>query len=191
MRLFSGLYDRALSWAAHRYAVGFLGCLSFAESSFFPIPPDVMLAPMALARRNRAWLYASVATLGSALGGIFGYIIGHFFFSSVEPLLHQFGYWPAYLQAEAWFEEWGIWMVFLAGFTPIPYKVFTISAGAVSMAFFPFVIASVIGRGARFFLVAALVYWGGQPMQDALRKHIDLIGWLCVIIAVVLYIVLR
>jgi len=95
------------------------------------------------------------------------------------------------LQARQWFSDWGVWMVFLAGFTPIPYKVFTIAAGAAAMTFIPFVIASVIGRGARFFLVAALIHKGGEPMQQALRRHIDTIGWVCVALAVILYFYLR
>ncbi|MBI1194718.1 MAG: DedA family protein [Gammaproteobacteria bacterium] len=191
MRIFSPLYDRALRWAAHRHAVPYLGGLSFAEASFFPVPPDVMLAPMVLARRDRAWFFATVATLGSAFGGILGYVIGMFFFDAVEPLLHQWGYWDTYLQVRDWFSEWGIWMVFLAGFTPIPYKVFTIAAGTAAMSFVPFVFASIIGRGARFFLVTALIHRGGDKMQAALRRHIDTLGWICVVLAVAAYFYLR
>ncbi len=191
MRLFSALYDRALRWAAHRHAVQYLGVLSFAEASFFPVPPDVMLAPMVLARRERAWFFAMVATLGSAFGGALGYIIGHFFFEAVEPVLHEVGYWDTYLQVRSWFSEWGVWMIFIAGFTPIPFKVFTIAAGAATMSFIPFLIASIVGRGARFFLVAGLIHRGGEPMQVALRRHIDTIGWVCVALAFIAYLYLR
>ncbi len=191
MNLFSSMYEAALRWAAHPRAPWFLGGMSFAESSFFPIPPDVMLAPMALARRERAWRYALITTIASVLGGLFGYLIGMFFFEAVEPLLHEAGYWERFVTARQWFEEWGFWVVFLAGFSPIPYKVFTISAGTVGMALLPFLVASLIGRGARFFLVAGLIWWGGEKMESALRNHIDRIGWATIALAVILYLVLR
>lgn len=183
MNIFSTLYDLVLRWAAHRHAAWYLGGLSFAESSFFPIPPDVMLAPMALAQREKAWRFALITTITSVLGGLFGYAIGMFAFDLVEPLLHDFGYWERFEKAVTWAEEWGFWIVFLAGFSPIPYKVFTIGAGTVSMALFPFVIASVIGRGARFFLVAGLIFWGGEKMESMLRTYVDRIGWAVVILA--------
>ena len=180
MRIFSPLYNKAMQWARHPHAPWYLAGLSFAESSFFPIPPDVMLAPMALGRPERAWRYALVATLGSAFGGLFGYLIGYLAFDAIDPLLHQAGYWPKYLEVRDWFAEWGFWAVFLAGFSPIPYKLFTITAGVVSMALVPFFLASVISRGARFFLVAGLMAWGGAPMERALRRYIDRVGWVLV-----------
>lgn len=191
MRLFSRSYDMVLTWARHRLAVWYLGGLSFAESSFFPIPPDVMLAPMTLARPERAWHYALVTTITSVLGGVFGYLIGMFAFEMIEPLLHEFGYWERFQVAVEWFEDWGFWVVFLAGFSPIPYKVFTISAGTVGMVFLPFVIASLIGRGARFFLVAGLIRWGGVRMDQLMRSYIDRLGWALVALAIVVYLVLN
>lgn len=191
MPFFSAAYDKVLTWARHPRAPWYLAGLSFAESSFFPVPPDIMLAPMVLARPERAWRLAVVTTLASALGGLFGYLIGMFAFELVEPLLHRLGYWDAYLQARAWFATWGVWVVFLAGFSPVPYKIFTISAGAVSMAIVPFIAASVIGRGARFFLVAGLIRWGGSRMEDYLRRYIDRIGWFAIGAAVVVYILVR
>lgn len=190
-RLLSRLYDRAMIWAGHRHAPSYLAGLSFAESSFFPIPPDVMLAPMSLAKPKRAWHYAAVATVASALGGAVGYLIGMFAFDLVQPLLHRHGYWDAFLKARGWFDTWGFWAVFLAGFTPIPYKVFTISAGVVAMPFLPFLVASLIGRGARFFLVSGLMLWGGERMQRAVRTYIDRVGWLLLIAAVLLFFILR
>lgn len=189
--MFSRLYERVMRWSAHRHAPHYLAGLSFAESSFFPVPPDVMLAPMALARPERAWFFAGLTTVASALGGVFGYLIGRFAFELLEPLLHQYGYWDAFVQAREWFEHWGFWAVFLAGFTPIPYKVFTIAAGVVAMPFLPFLIASLIGRGARFFLVAGLMVWGGVRMENLVRTYIDRIGWMMVIAVVVLYLVFR
>lgn len=190
MRIFSSLYNKVMTWAAHRHAPWYLAGMSFAESSFFPVPPDVMLAPMVLAKRQQAWFYALLTTLASVIGGVFGYLIGMFAFELVTPLLHTAGYWHYYEDAKAWFAEWGFWVVFLAGFSPIPYKVFTIAAGTVGMALMPFVIASFFGRGARFFLVAALVRWGGPPVERMLKNYIDLIGWILVALAVIVYIVM-
>lgn len=180
MRLFSGLYDRVMRWSRHRHAPFYLAGLSFAESSFFPIPPDVMLAPMSMARPRRAAWYASLTTLASVLGGIAGYLIGMFAFEAVAPLIRDLGYWDKYLVARQWFDQWGFWAVFLAGFSPIPYKIFTITSGAIAMSLVPFVVASAIGRGARFFLVAALMAWGGEPMEGLLRRYVDVAGWLLV-----------
>ncbi len=191
MKLFSTMYDMAIRWARHRHAPWYLGGLSFAESSFFPIPPDVMLAPMAMAKRHRAWRYAWITTIASVLGGLFGYLIGMFAFDLVEPLLHQAGYWERFQTAQQWFEEWGFWIVFIAGFSPIPYKVFTISAGTIGMALLPFLIASLIGRGARFFLVAGLIRWGGERMERVLKRYIDIIGIAVIVVAVVAYLLLR
>ncbi len=190
MRLFSRLLDMVMGWADHRHASYYLAGLSFAESSFFPVPPDVMLAPMTLAKPEKAWQFALVTTVASVLGGIAGYLIGMFAFELVEPLLHRAGYWDRYLDAREWFAVWGVWVVFLAGFSPIPYKIFTITAGVVGMVFLPFVVASFIGRGARFFLVAWLMRIGGSKMEVILKKYIDRIGWLIVIVVVVGYFLL-
>ena len=190
MRIFSKLYDRAMVWAAHRHAPWYLGGLSFAESSFFPIPPDVMLAPMSLARTDRAWWYAALTTVTSVLGRLFGYLIVVLAIEAVLPLIEQAGYAPRYAQAIEWFATWGFWAVFIAGFSPIPYKLFTIAAGASAMALLPFVLASLVGRGARFFLVAGLMRWGGAPMEKLLRTYIDRLGWL-VIFLVVIYVLIK
>jgi len=191
MRLFGGLYDRVMRWSRLPRAPWFLAGLSFAESSFFPIPPDVMLAPMSLAAPNRAWRLAALTTLASVAGGLLGYVIGVFAFELVEPWLRELGYWDKYLQAKAWFDEWGFWAIFVAGFSPIPYKVFTITAGTLAMPLLPFVIASVIGRGARFFLVAGLLAWGGPRLEGVLKDYIEGIGWAMVGLLVVLYLVVR
>lgn len=177
MKLFSPLYRRAMAWSRHPRAPWYLGGLSFAESSFFPVPPDVMLAPMCLAQPQRAWRLALLATLTSVAGGLFGFAIGHFAIDAILPRLQEGSYWPAYQTAVAWFERWGFWAVFIAGFSPIPYKVFTIAAGAVSMPLLPFALASLVGRGARFFLVAGLMAWGGTKMEAALHRYVDRLGW--------------
>lgn len=183
-RIFSPLYARAMQWSRHRHAPWYLGGLSFAESSFFPIPPDVMLAPMSLAQPRRAWMFAFITTAASVAGGLFGYLIGMFAFDLIEPLIRDSRYWEGYLTAHEWFDRWGFWAVFVAGFSPIPYKVFTIAAGALSMALLPFAIASFIGRGARFFLVAGLMALGGARMEAALHRYVDWLGWATVAIAV-------
>jgi len=191
MRLFSSLYERVMQWSRHRNAPVYLAGLSFAESSFFPIPPDVMLAPMSLAKPNRAWQLAALTSVASVLGGLLGYSIGLFAFDQVTPLLQERGYWEHYLTAKSWFDEWGVWAIFVAGFSPIPYKVFTISAGAVSMALLPFLLASLIGRGCRFFLVAALMAWGGERMEGALGQYMDRIGWFVVALVMVLLLIFK
>ncbi len=183
--MFTKLYQRVLIWSRHQYAVYYLALISFAESSFFPIPPDVMLAPMALAHRERAWYYGTVTTVFSVLGGIFGYVLGHYAFEPVVlPVIHYLGYEQQFALAEGWFERWGVWIVFVAGFSPIPYKVFTVAAGVMNMALLPFILASIIGRGARFYLVCALIVLGGQKLEDHLKQYIDLIGWITVALIV-------
>ena len=184
MRLFGSLYKRVLGWSAHPHAPRYLGGLSFAESSFFPIPPDVMLAPMCLANRDKAWRYALITTVTSLAGGVAGYFIGYFLFEAIEPWLHRMGYWPAYERGRAWFDDWGVWAVLVAGFSPIPYKIFTISAGVVMLNFPGFVLASLIGRGARFYLVAGLIVAGGERMEAVLESYVERIGWAVVGLAV-------
>ena len=183
--MFQKLYDQALTWARHRHASRYLFVLSFAESSFFPIPPDVMLAPMSLAQPSRALRFALLTTIASVLGGMLGYAIGFFAFDSIAPWLQESRYWAKYLLAKDWFHEWGILAVFIAGFSPIPYKVFTIAAGALAMPFLPFIAASIAGRGARFFLVAILLAWGGERLESMLRTYMDRIGWAVVVLTVI------
>lgn len=177
MRLFSSLYDRMLIWSQHRHAPVYLACLSFVEASFFPLPPDLMLAPMAISTPKKAWWYATLTTLSSVLGGILGYFLGMFFISLIEPYFVHLGYQVAYHKVQHWFMIWGFWALFFAGFTPIPYKVFTIASGAVGMPFLPFILASLVGRASRFYLVSALLKLGGPKVNDQLRKYIDWLGW--------------
>jgi membrane protein YqaA with SNARE-associated domain len=184
MKIFSLLYDRVLGWAGHRHATYYLAALSFAESSFFPLPPDVMLAPMALAKPRAAWRLALLTTVASVLGGAAGYLIGAFAIDAVAPLIEASGYQPSFERARAWFAEYGFYAVLAAGFSPIPYKVFTIAAGAVGLGMPVFLAASVVGRGARFFLVAGLISWGGEPMERRLRRHVDILGWLFVVLLI-------
>lgn len=191
MNIFSALYERMMHWSRHPHAPWYLAGLSFAESSFFPIPPDTMLAPMSLAQPKRAWRYAAITTLMSVLGGMFGYILGMYFFTLIEPMLHTLNLWDSFQLVKEKFALYGFWFIFLAGFSPIPYKVFTIGAGVVGMVFLPFVLASIVGRGGRFFLVAGLMAWGGERMEHGLRRYVDGLGWLMVVVILVAYFIYR
>jgi membrane protein YqaA with SNARE-associated domain len=150
-----------------------------------------MLAPMVLASRQRAWRLAGLTTIASVLGGLAGFAIGVIAVDWVTPMLERFGYMDEFEQAQDWFAEWGFWAILVAGFSPIPYKIFTIAAGAMSMLLVPFVAASVVGRGARFFLVSALIFWGGESFERNLRRFIDLIGWAVVGLGLVAFLILR
>ena len=193
MKIFGPLYDRVIQWSKHQYAERYLAALSFSESSFFPIPVDVMLAPMCLANLGKAWRYAFIAMLFSVIGGVAGYLIGYGAFESIRPWLADSSYWTAYETSRDWFDRYGIWVVFVAGFSPIPYKVFTIAAGAAALNFPVFLVASALGRGARFFLVAGLLVWGGVQFEVSLRKYVERIGWITVglVVAVIGWLMVR
>lgn len=192
MKIFEKCYDLALQWSRHKHAPRYLAGLSFSESMFFPVPPDVMLAPMALAKPSKAWHYAMLTTLASVLGGIAGYFLGILAFDTlIAPWVESMGYQDKLQLAIDWFEQYGVWVVLLAGFSPIPYKIFTISAGFLHMAFIPFLLASAVGRGLRFYLVAGLMRWGGEAMENKLREYVEVLGWLVVALAVGAYFYLR
>lgn len=192
MKLFTRMYDWVMTKVQHRHAPGYLAALSFSESVIFPIPPDVMLAPMALARLEKAWRFALITTIASIIGGAVGYWLGAWMFEPwVAPLIEKMGYQAKFEHVIQWFEQYGVWVVFVAGFSPIPYKVFTVGAGLLQMAFLPFLIASAVGRGMRFFLVAGLMVWGGKAMEEKLRQYVEWLGWAVVALAVVLYFVLK
>ncbi len=180
--MFRALYDRVMRWSRHRHAEWYLGAMSFAESSFFPIPPDVMLAPMCLATPSRWLRLALITTVASVLGGLAGYAIGFVFFEAIEPWLRESAYWTSYELAREWFDQYGVWVVFIAGFSPIPYKIFTIAAGVAVLNLPGFFIASLIGRGMRFFLVAAIVRFAGVALEARLLKYIERIGWGLVVV---------
>lgn len=187
--LFSSLYDRALVWAGHRHAPRYLVALSVAEATVFPVPPDVMLAPMVLANRRAAWKLALYTTLASVCGGLIGYLIGYLAIGAVHSWIVSAGYEGAYDQAVEYFGRYGVWFVIVAGFSPIPYKIITIAAGALGMPVLGFVLGSVVGRGARFFLVAGLIWLGGERMAAHLRRYVDLIGWIVVVLLVIVLLV--
>lgn len=172
-----GCYNYMIELASRKTALYFLFAVSFIESSFFPIPPDIMLIPMVLATPKRAWKIAGVATAASVLGGYFGYAIGIFFFDKLaRPLLEFYGYMQQFDTFKNYYHEWGAWIVFGAGITPFPYKVITIASGVVDLNLWIFSIASLLARGGRFFLVAWLLKKYGEPMKGFIEKNLGLLA---------------
>lgn len=171
------IYDRTLQLSGHRHAPRWLAAISFAESSFFLIPPDVLLIPMCLANRKRAFFLALLCTAASVIGGVVGYLIGAFAFESIGmPILEFYGVMEKYALLQQWYEEWGGVIVFVAGLTPIPYKVITISSGVFHFNILPFLIFSLAARGLRFFAEAALIWKFGEPAVALIDKHFEKIA---------------
>lgn len=171
-----GLYDWTLEKAGHRHAERWLAFISFVESSFFPIPPDVLLAPMCLSQPQRAFRFAFICTAASVVGALLGYAIGMFLFDTVgEWILSMYGLHEKFESFAADFNEQGWLIVLLAGFTPLPFKVITIAAGATAMPLYILVIASILSRAARFYLVAALLWKFGPPMKRLIDERFGLI----------------
>lgn len=169
------LYDRLMGLAASRHAPAWLAAVSFAESSFFPAPPDLMLAPMVLARPEHAWRNAALCTVASVLGGVLGYAIGFYLGPLGQALLKLLGESGAMESFRDWYGRWGLWVILIKGLTPIPYKLVTIASGLAHFSFPMFVIASVATRGARFFLVTALLKAYGPPIQAFVEKRLTLV----------------
>ena len=170
------LYAWTLSLAGHRHAVCWLAVVAFIESSVFPIPPDALLIPMVLARRERAFLYAFVATVASVFGGLAGYGIGYFLFDALgRPLADLYGAGDALERVRGGFAQYGWWIVLGGGMTPFPYKAVAIAAGALGLNPAAFVAASVVGRGGRFVLVATLLWKLGAPVRARIEKHLGLV----------------
>ena len=176
------MYDWMMQQAAGPKAPYALAAVSFAESSFFPIPPDVMLIPMVLANRAKAWWYATIATIASVIGGIAGYGIGYYLFQSIgQPIMRFYGHTGSLDAVKNLFSEWGVWILIAKGWTPFPYKVLTIFAGVAEMALVPFIVASIVARAMRFYLVAGLLYFYGEPIRAFIEKRLTLLTTLFVI----------
>ena len=170
------LYDRLTALADKPGAVWILAAVSFAESSFFPIPPDIMLIPMVLANRQRAWLFAGVCTLASVLGGFLGYAIGFYLFETAGKWVIDFYHLQHAFEAfQQQFNEWGLWVILIKGLTPIPYKLVTIASGAAHFDLLTFGLASVVTRGGRFFLEAGLLYVVGEPVREFVEQRLTLV----------------
>ncbi len=177
------LYDWTMGLAGHRHALWALAIVAFVESSVFPVPPDVLLIPMVLAARERAWRIAAVATLASVLGGGLGYLIGSALFETVgRPLLAFYGQMESFQDFQETYNEWGAWIVAGAGFTPFPYKVITIASGVVDLDPATFMAASAVSRGARFFLLAALLWKFGPPIRSFIERNLPLLAGLFVVL---------
>ena len=174
-------YDWMLSLAERKLSGLWLGLISFAEASFFPIPPDVLLIPLCLGSLKKAFSFAFICSVASVLGGLAGYAIGAFAWDGLSPWFFQ--YVPGFTEdkfarIQEWYSEWGWPLVFIAGFSPIPYKIFTVASGVLGMALWPFILASAISRSARFFLVAFLLAKFGEPMKEKIDKHFNLLALL-------------
>jgi membrane protein YqaA with SNARE-associated domain len=172
--MFRKLYDWVMNLARSRHAPAALAVVSFAESSFFPIPPDVMLAPMVAARPNRAFVYAGICLAASVLGGLLGYAIGVFLEPLGQAILTLFGHADGRAEFQRWFDEYGLLVILLKGATPIPYKLVTITAGFARFDLFTFIWASIVTRGVRFFAVAAVLKYFGPAMLEEFEKRINL-----------------
>ncbi len=184
-------YDWMMRMAGHARAPHALFAVSFAESSFFPIPPDIMLIPMVLADRSKAWAYATLCTVASVLGGIAGYAIGYLLIESIKPLLVQLGMAEKFALASNWFQDYGVLILIAKGWTPFPYKILTIAAGAAHMNLLAFVAASVVARAMRFYLVAGLLYWFGEPIREFIERRLTLLTTLFAVVLVGSFVAVR
>ncbi len=187
MRPFHFVYSKILDWSASRFAILWLSLISFLESSILPIPlQDLLLASMVLKKRSKAFYFATICTVASVIGAIVGYYIGVYAINLIMPMLNKFNYIPELYTAEKYFNTYGVWIILIAGFSPIPYKLFTITAGMMAMPIIPFVVFSLIARGARYFLISYLVRKLGKMADTWLNKYIDWLGYLLIIIIVFL-----
>jgi membrane protein YqaA with SNARE-associated domain len=200
MKLFKPLYERAITWAGHRRAPQILLALSFVEAFVFPVMPEVMLAPMCLAKPKDAYRYAGISVAGSMLGAVVGYLLGHFAFELVKPAIEWLGWtagineWVAKLSMWVQQSPWkAFWVLVGAGFLPVPLKFFTWASGVVGVPILPFLASMAVGRGKRVFLLALAIRLGGERAEKALHRHIETIGWvvLALLAAVVAWLALR
>ena len=176
MNIFRKLYDWTLNKASQKSALWFLSLISFIESSFFPIPPDIVLIPMVLAKRAKAFFYALVCTLSSVAGGVFGYFIGLFLFNSIGIFLINFYHLDEQVnQFKDYYNSYGVWIVIIAGFTPFPFKVITIASGLFQLNFIIFILCSILSRGSRFYLISILLYFYGESIKKFINKYFNIL----------------
>ncbi len=192
MSMLRSLYDRTIRLADHPHALWALAVVAFVESSVFPIPPDVLMIPMILARPSRAWLIASVALVASVLGGLLGYAIGAFFYESVgQPILEAMGKGHAMEEFNQRFNDFGFWAVLTAGVTPFPYKVITIMSGWTGMPLGTFIATSILARALRFYVVAGLLWGFGEPIRDFIEKRLGLMFTLFIFLLIGGFVVVK
>lgn len=186
------LYARTLEIAAGPHALAALLIVSFVESSFFPIPPDILLIPMILARPREAWRLAALCTLSSVAGGMVGYAIGYFLFDAVgRPVLEFYHAMDRYDALKAGFDEWGVWIIIIKGMTPIPYKLITIASGVAQFDLMSFIGASIVSRSLRFFLLAAVLWWFGDAARGFIERRLTLVTTVFAVCLVGGFVVLR
>jgi membrane protein YqaA with SNARE-associated domain len=186
------IYDWAIDLSGKRHAVWALALVSFVESSVFPIPPDLLLIPMVLAARDKAFYYAFVCTVASVLGGFLGYAIGYLLFDTIgRQIFEMYGLWEAYVGMKAGFDKWGAWLIIVKGATPIPYKLLTIASGLAQFDLAQFTVASIISRAFRFFLVAALLWQFGEPIRLFIEKRLTLVTTAAVVLVIGGFVMLK
>ena len=186
------IYDWVLHWAETPYGSPALFLLAFTESSFFPIPPDVLLIALAIGATSKSFRFATICTVGSVLGGMLGYCIGLAFFELIGiRILDFYGVMDKFEIVREMYLKYDVWFVGIAGFTPIPYKIFTIAAGTFSMSFLPFVLISAVTRGARFFIVSALIWKFGKPIKSFIDKYFDFLLILFIVLLVLGFIIVK
>ncbi len=174
MNFFRNLYDWTLRQSSKKLAPWFLAFISFVESSFFPIPPDIILIPMIIAKRTKAFIYASICTISSVIGGLFGYLIGFIFFNSIGIILVNFYGMSEYIEnLKEYYNNYGVWFVLVAGFTPVPFKIITIASGLFQLNLFIFILCSFVARGLRFYLISGLLYLYGEAIKYFIEKYFN------------------
>lgn len=193
MALFAPIYEAALRWAAHPKAPTLLGVLSFIEAIFFPVPPEVMLGPMCLAKPRSGFWYATISTVAAVLGALVGYAIGYLAADWVQGWVDHFGYTERFAEIRQMAADNGFWMLLVAGFVPVPFKIFTLASGVVGMPLLPFVLGAFVGRAKRTYLVAGAIRLGGEKMERQLHKHVETLGWIVagLVLALVVWLLLR
>jgi len=182
--IFSGLYNKAMSWAHHPHRERYLVGVSLFESFIFPLPTAMLMIPMVIATPDKAIRLATITTLMSVFGAAVGYLLGWGAMSVIEPWIEQMGWLNQLESARIEFEHYGVLAVGIGAFTPAPFKIFTITAGMLSMSFIPFLLVSLVGRAAHFFLIALLMAWAGPKMEPVVRKYIEWLGWATIVLAI-------
>ena len=179
------LYNWTLDKSAHKNASWFLGLISFTESSFFPIPPDIILIPMIIAKRAKAWFYAFICTISSVAGGIIGYLIGYFFYSTIGSIIvESYNLSNSFDTFESYYNQYGMWIVLGAGFTPFPFKFITIASGVFNLNILQFIVVAFFARGLRFYILAGLLYIFGNTIKQLIDKYFNLLASLFFILLI-------
>ena len=191
MKLFGPIYERMMLWAAHKRAPAILTVLSFFEAFVFPVPPEVMLAPMTLAKPKMGLRYASLSLGAAMLGGLVGYAIGHYAMHILMPLFERFGYAASFEEVRRMMVQHGFWVLLIGGFTPVPFKILTIASGAVGVPIWEFLAGALIGRGKRVYIVAGAIMLGGARAEQAIRRHVEWLGWLAIALLIGVFVWLR